>query len=150
MAKLTLNEDKSTLTIVIPIAFKHFGGRKHIIAPPGEGQWEPHRPRPDSAMIKALARAHRWKKLLESRTYATVGDLAKAENINASYICRVLRLTLLAPTIVEAILNGSQPIDLQLDDILKPFAVNWAEQVGQFGIDSVLARGTTAERPVCR
>ena len=84
-------------------------------------------------MIKALARAHRWKKLLESRTYATVDDLAKAEKINASYISRVLRLTLLAPAIVEAILDGRQPADLQLDDILKPFPINWQEQLDRFG-----------------
>ena len=133
MARLTLNEDKSTLTVVIPIAFKQFGGRKHIIAPLGEDPWEPQKPRPDSAMIKALARAHRWKKLLESRTYATVDDLAKAEKINASYICRVLRLTLLAPTIVEAILNGSQADDLQLENVLRPFPINWQEQSDLFG-----------------
>ena len=132
MAKLTLNEDKSTLTVVIPIAFKNFGGRKHIIAPPGDEPWPPQQARPDSAMIKALARAHRWKKLLESRTYATVDDLAKAEKINASYICRVLRLTLLAPAIVEAILDGSQPADLQLDRILKTFPIDWEQQADHF------------------
>lgn len=129
MAKLELNDDKTTLTVVIPIAFKQFGGRKSIISPPGEDFWQPQQTRIDSAMIKALARAHRWKKLLESRTYATVDDLAKAEKINASYISRVLRLTLLAPAIVEAILDGSQPVDLQLEDILKPFSVNWADQI---------------------
>ena len=132
MAKLELNDDKTKLTVVIPIAFKKFGGRKHTIAPPGEEPWQPQQACPDSTMIKALARAHRWKKLLESRTYATVDDLAKAEKINASYICRVLRLTLLAPTIVEAVLDGSQNVDLKLEDILKPFAVTWADQVRNF------------------
>ena len=83
-------------------------------------------------MIKALARAHRWKKLLEGRTYATVDDLANAEKINASYVSRVLRLTLLAPAIVEAILDGRQPADLQLDNVLKPFPINWQEQVKTF------------------
>lgn len=136
MAKLELNDDKTTLTVVIPIAFKQFGGRKHIIAPPGEDLWQPQDPRPDSAMIKALARAHRWKKLIESRTYATADDLAKAEKINASYLSRVLRLTLLAPAIVEAILNGSQPVDIQLDDTLKPFPVNRAAQIRYFRLET--------------
>ena len=133
MPKLELNDDKTTLTVVIPIAFKQFGGRKHIVSPPGGDLWQPQHARPDSAMIKALARAHRWKKLLESRTYATVDDLAKAEKINASYISRVLRLTLLAPAIVESILDGSQPADLQLDNVLKPFPINWQEQSDLFG-----------------
>ena len=134
MPKLELNDDKTTLTVVIPIAFKQFGGRKHIVSPPGGDLWQPQHARPDSAMIKALARAHRWKKLLESRTYAIVDDLAKAEKINASYISRVLRLTLLAPAIVEAILDGRQPIEFQLDEILKPFPVNWEEQATTFRV----------------
>jgi hypothetical protein len=77
---------------------------------------------------KAIARAHRWKRLLESGQYAAVADLAAAEKINQSYVCRVLRLTLLAPDSVEAVLDGRQPPELQIDRLLKPFPVEWGEQ----------------------
>lgn len=79
-------------------------------------------------MVKALARAHRWQKLLDAGRYQTVRDLADAENINPSYVARVLRLTLLAPEIVEAILDGRQLAGLQLDNLLAPFSVDWELQ----------------------
>jgi hypothetical protein len=79
-------------------------------------------------MVKALARAHRWKRLMESGRFASVTELAEAEKINQSYLCRVLRLTLLAPDIVEAILDGRQPASLQLDALLKPFPTEWMAQ----------------------
>ncbi|WP_246164191.1 hypothetical protein [Blastochloris sulfoviridis] len=91
-----------------------------------------HHPDSDIAlvntMIKALARAHRWRRMLESGEFATVQDLAAAEKINPSYLARVLRLTLLAPDIVEAILDGRQPAGLQLNDLLAPFPVEWERQ----------------------
>jgi len=79
----------------------------------------------DSTLVKAIARAHRWKRMLESREFASVAELAATEKINESYICRVLRLTLLAPQIVEEIPDGRQPPDLQIDALLKPFPVEW-------------------------
>lgn len=86
-------------------------------------------------MVKALARAHRWKKQLDSGRFQTVEDLAEAERITPSYIARVLRLTLLAPDIVEAILDGRQPPGLQLDDLLAPFPVEWERQRAEFVIE---------------
>ncbi|WP_244549725.1 hypothetical protein [Bradyrhizobium erythrophlei] len=79
-------------------------------------------------MIKALVRAHRWRGMLESNLFASVRDLAKAEKINESYLCRVLRLTLLSPTITEAILNGQQPEGLDLARLLQSLPVEWDEQ----------------------
>ena len=66
---------------------------------------------------------------LESGRYATVRDLAKAEAINESYLGRILRLTLLSPTLTKAILEGKQPAALELDDLLKQFTVEWAKQL---------------------
>ena len=86
-------------------------------------------PRIDNTLVKAIVRAHRWRDMLESGDYATVRDLAKAEAINESYLGRVLRLTLLAPKIVEAILEGKQPASLELDDLLKQFPVEWDKQL---------------------
>jgi hypothetical protein len=78
--------------------------------------------------VKAIVRAHRWRDMLESGDYATVRDLAKAEVINESYLGRVLRLTLLAPEIIETILQGRQPATLELDDLLQQFPVEWDRQ----------------------
>ena len=85
-------------------------------------------------LIKALARAHRWETKLESGEYASVTELAAAEKVNQSYLCRILRLTLLAPDIVERILDGRQPATLELKDLSKPFPALWSEQRKRFGI----------------
>jgi hypothetical protein len=76
-------------------------------------------------MVKALARAFRWRKLLDTGGHSALEDLARAKGVNATYVSRMLRLTLLAPEIVEAILDGRQPAELQLDDLL---SVEWAAQ----------------------
>jgi hypothetical protein len=116
-----------TLTVRVPLTLRKRGGRKEVVAPDG-ATWGMPRPRVDNTMVKAIARAHRWKRLLESGRFASVTELAEAEKINQSYLCRVLRLTLLAPDIVEAILDGGQPAGLQLSDLLGPFPTKWTEQ----------------------
>lgn len=134
MAKGALLNDAGALTVTVPMTFRKRGGRKLVIAPNGADAWALPRARIDNTMVKALARAHRWKKQLDSGRFQTVQDLAEAERINPSYIARVLRLTLLAPDIVEAILDGRQPAAMQLDDLLAPFPVEWAQQASSFGI----------------
>ncbi len=116
-----------TLTIRVPLTLRKRGGRKQVVSPEG-AHWGAPRPRVDNTMVKAIARAHRWKRLMESGRFASVTELAEAEKINQSYLCRVLRLTLLAPDIVEAIVDGRQPAGLQVDDLLKPSPVVWNEQ----------------------
>jgi hypothetical protein len=128
MSMAEISPDGITLTVHVPLTFCKRGGHKLVIAPNGSDSWAPPRPRVDNTMVKALARAHRWKRMLESGESATVHDLAVAEKINPSYLSRVLRLTLLSPEIVEAILDGRQPADLQLEDLLRPFPVGWREQ----------------------
>jgi hypothetical protein len=97
-----------------------------VITPDGET----HRPRPrvDSALVKALARAHRWQRLLESGECASITELAADEKIDRSYLCRVLRLTLLAPELVEAIMDGRQPEWATLPALMKGFPVEWEGQ----------------------
>jgi hypothetical protein len=123
----SLAKDGRTLTIRVPFALRKRGGRKLVVAPEG-ATWGAPRPRVDSTMVKAIARAHRWKRLLESGRFGSVAELAEAEKINQSYLCRVLRLTLLAPDIVEAILDGRQPPGIQLDVLLSPHPVAWPTQ----------------------
>jgi hypothetical protein len=79
-------------------------------------------------MVKAIARAFRWRTLLETGTHTTVAEIAAAEKINASYVGRVLRLTLLSPEIVEAILDGRQPTNMTLAVLMRPFSVDWISQ----------------------
>ena len=86
-------------------------------------------------MVKAIARAFRWRKLLETGAYATVGDIAAAEKITASSVGRVLRLTLLALEVVEAILDGRQLPEMTLEVLMTPFPVVRAEQRQALSID---------------
>ncbi len=85
-------------------------------------------------MVKAIARAFRWREMLENGTHSTIAEIAAAEKINESYVGRVLRLTLLAPDIVEAILGGRQPAELQLDILMRRFPVEWRAQADAFGL----------------
>ena len=78
--------------------------------------------------MKALAPAFRWRKMLETGRYGTVEEIAVAEKINSSCVSRVLRLTLLAPEIVEAILDGRQATEMTLSGVMEPFAVAWHDQ----------------------
>jgi hypothetical protein len=108
--------------------FVQRGGRKLVIFPGGAQPAAPAPPRVDNTMIKALARAFRWRKLLETGVFATVEEIAANEKINASYVGRVLRLTLLAPNIVEAILDGRQKTELSLAVLMKPPPPSWPKQ----------------------
>lgn len=129
-----VERDNDTVTVQAPMTFRKRGGRKQVVAPDGV-TWAPPRARIDSTMVKALALAFRWRKLLETGAYGTVAEIAAAERINPSYVCRVLRLTLLAPEIVEAILDGRQPAEVTLAMLLKPFPVEWKEQRLVLGIE---------------
>jgi hypothetical protein len=103
---------------------------KQVVTPAGATPWIPAPTRVDSTLVKAIVRAHRWRDMLESGDYATVRDLAKAEAIDESYLGRVLRLTLLSPTLIDAILEGRQPANLELDDLLQQFPIEWDRQLG--------------------
>ena len=115
------------LTVRVPFTIRKRGGRKLTIAADGS-ILAPPRPRIDSTLLKALARAHRWNRLLETGRYGSAADLAAAEKINPSYVSRVLRLTLLAPDIVEAIVEGRQADRIAADVLLEPFSLNWNDQ----------------------
>ena len=85
-------------------------------------------------MVKALARAFRWRKMLDEGVHATIEDLAKSKGIGKTYVSQVLRLTLVAPEIVEAILDGRQLAELQLDDLLEGFPLEWVGQKRSLGL----------------
>ena len=125
--KTSISKDGQTATVSIPVTFLQRGGRKQILSPPGATPWSPA-PRVDTALVKAIVRAHRWRQMLESGEYSSSAELAKTEKVNDSYLSRILRLTLIAPDIIEAILSGCQPSTLQLDDLLKPLPAAWSQQ----------------------
>jgi hypothetical protein len=126
-SKTSLSRDGRTLTVHIPVTFRQRAGRKQILSPSGSAPWAPA-PRIDTALVKAIVRAHRWREMLESGKYTSAAELAKAEGINDSYLSRILRLTLLAPEIVEAIIIGKQPAMMQVNDLLKPLPAQWRQQ----------------------
>ncbi|MBL4543420.1 MAG: hypothetical protein JKP97_16775 [Rhodobacteraceae bacterium] len=113
-----------TVTIHVPFRIVKRGGRKEMQMP--EGAAQPRRA--DSTLVKALARAFRWRRMLESGEFATIAELAEREGIASSYLTRVLRLTLLAPDLVEAILDGKQGPEVTLANAMEPFPTTWSEQ----------------------
>jgi hypothetical protein len=133
MIRRHLADDGRTVTVRIPISIRRRGGRKLVIAADGTTDpWAGPCRRIDNAMVKAIARAFRWRDLLEKGTHATIAEIAAAEKINASYVGRVLRLTLLAPDIIEAILDGRQPAQMTLVMLMRPFPVLWSAQRSDF------------------
>jgi hypothetical protein len=120
------SQEGETLVVRIPMRFQRRGGRKRIVAPDGSELAPSARPQPDGTLVKALARAHRWQAMLEEGQFGTLAELADAERISRSYVCRVLRLTLLAPDIVERTLDGGPTA--RLAQFLKPFPVEWEKQ----------------------
>jgi hypothetical protein len=123
-----LSSDGKTVTVTIPITLRRLGGRKQVITPLSSQSRSQQQPQVNATLVKALARAHHWRATLESNLYKSVRDLAKAEGINESYLCRTLRLTLLSPKLTEAILNGRQPPGLDLKKLLTAIPANWEEQ----------------------
>ncbi len=131
--KMELCRDGHTIKVFAPMTFQRRGGRKLIIAPDGMNDWAQPQPKQDNTLIKAIARARRWQRMLESGKAPSTRQLAEREKINPSYLARIMRLTLLAPDIVEAILDGRQPKGLVLADLSKPFPVEWDKQRVLFG-----------------
>lgn len=134
MVRASLSEDGRTVTVRVPISIQRRGGRRLVLSPEGKDVTAaPVARHIDNAMIKAIARAFRWRDRLETGQYQTIREIAAAEKVNESYVGRVLRITLLAPDIVEATLNGRQPPGLQLNDLLKRFPLEWKVQSETFG-----------------
>ncbi len=122
---------EQAVTVTVPFTIRKRGGRKLIITPDGVEAVPVPRARVDSALLKALARGFRWQKMLQEGDYQTLEEIADAENINPSYVSRLLRMTLLAPDIVEAILAGRQPEGLTMARAIQPFPMEWRRQLFQ-------------------
>jgi hypothetical protein len=117
-----------TLVVRIPMRFQRRGGRKRIVAPDGTAIVPALKPQPDGTAVKAIARAWRWQRMLDEGVYTTVSEIGDAENISKSYVSRILRLALLAPDMVEAILAGRTDQAVVLDKLERPLPASWEEQ----------------------
>jgi len=117
-----------TVTIHVPFRVVKRGGRKEMQMPEGAAQ----KCRADSTLVKALARAFRWKQMLESGEFATIAELAEREGIATSYMTRILRLTQLEPGIIEAVFDGRQNDAVTLARLMDPFPISWIEQKNIF------------------
>ena len=116
----------------IPMQFKIRGGKTVMVLPDGSRLIERRAAIVDNAMVKMIARAFRWQRLLSDGTYTTLEDLAAAEHIDSSYVSRVLRLTCLSPRIIEAILDGKHPAKVTMKNLMAPLPVEWGEQEQRF------------------
>ncbi|HEY8577183.1 MAG TPA: hypothetical protein VIL88_12675 [Devosia sp.] len=120
-------QPSATVSITVPLTIRKRGGRKLVLSPAGGEITAPTRQRIDNTLVKALARAFRWRKLLETGVYATVAEMADAEKINRSYVSRVLRISLLPPAVVERLLNGRQSETLTLQDLMRDRPILWED-----------------------
>ncbi|MBF0160417.1 MAG: hypothetical protein HQL58_12945 [Magnetococcales bacterium] len=131
--KVEVNNDGTEIVVTIPMCLRRRGGRKLIIAPEGMAEEPPTQPR-DANLAKLVAKAHRWLKMLESGQFASITELAEHEKMDRSYLAKILKLTLLAPDIIEAILDDRHPDVLTWRVLSQPFPMLWEEQREMWGL----------------
>ncbi len=123
-----MSEADASITVRVPLTIRRRPGRRTVVTPAQDGGETAIPTRADPALVKALARAFRYQRLLDEGRYASISEMAAAERIDRGYLGRVLHLTLLAPDIVEKILDGRQREDLALPRLMEPFSLGWARQ----------------------
>lgn len=112
------------ITVQVPFRVVKRGGRKEMQLP--DSATQPRKT--DNTLVKALARAFRWKRMLESGEFASISELAEKEGIALTYMARLMRLSLLSPELVDAVIDGRQPSNMTLANLMDPFPTNWKEQ----------------------
>ena len=119
----------TSITVRVPLKIRRRPGRKTVVMPsPDASEGSTIETCADPALLKAVARAFRYQKLLDEGRYASISEMAAVERIERGYLGSLLRLTLLAPEVVEAIINGRGPANVTLPRLLEPFPMCWAEQ----------------------
>ncbi len=129
----TVHSDNQGIVVNVPLRMKKRGGRREIIMPQAFASDTPMRQSHQEALVIALARAHRWQRLLDDGKFASVSELAREIGLDVSFAARLLRLTLLAPDIVEAILMGEEPSGLSLTTLTKQLPSDWELQRDALG-----------------
>jgi hypothetical protein len=116
------------VNIRVPIRLRKRGWRKIIILPDGTDDRPVREERIDNALVKALARAHRWQRLIDEGTYANLAEVATAERLSQAFVTRIARLALLAPELQIAILAGTLPTTVTLQWLQYRIPQTWGEQ----------------------
>jgi hypothetical protein len=117
----------TSITVRVPLAIRHRPRRKTVVTRMADGV-APVTSRADPTLVKALARAFRYQRLLDEGHYASISEMAAAERIERGYLGTLLRLTLLAPELIQAAIDGGATADLTLPLLLEPLPIIWAEQ----------------------
>ena len=140
----------TSITVRVPLAIRHRPGRKTVVTPMTDGV-APVTTRADPALVKALARAFRYQRMLDQGRYASITEMAEAEKLERGYLGSLLRLTLLAPEVVQAVLDGWHPDDLTLPRLLEPFPMCWVAQrsywIADSGCELIMARPGAGVNP---
>ena len=121
----------TSITVRVPLTIRKRGGRKVVVAADGSvisNAAKPATTPSDPALVKALARAFRYQRLLDEGKYGSICEIAAAEQLDRGYLGRLLLLTLLAPDLVQAIMDGRQPVGVTLPMLMEPFPVDWLGQ----------------------
>ena len=120
--------EAASITVRVPLAIRRHPGRRTVVTPVQDSADAALPTRADPALVKALARAFRYQRLLDEGRYASISEMAATEKLDRGYLGRILQLTLLAPAIVEAILDGRQAPELGLPTLMEPFPLKWDVQ----------------------
>lgn len=129
--------EATSITVRVPLTIRRRPGRKTVVTPQREGGDTALPTRADPALVKALARAFRYQRLLEDGRYASISEMAAAERIDRGYLGRILQLTLFAPDLVETIIDGRHPEGLGLPRLMEPFPVDWGQQIAWLAASTV-------------
>jgi hypothetical protein len=125
-----------SITVRVPLTIRRRPGRKTVVTPVCRKGGTFMQSHAGSARVKALARAFRYQRLLDEGRYASISEMAAAERLERGYLGSLLRLTLLAPDLVETVLEGRQPEGLGLPRLTGPFPLDWLEQRAALGSES--------------
>ena len=112
----------------VPLKVRQRLGWRTVVTPTQRDDTPTMPSRADPAPVKALARAFRYRSLPDEGRYASISEMAAAEKIERGYLGTLLRLTLLAPDIVEAILDGRHSDRVGLPMLMERFPADWSEQ----------------------
>jgi centromere-binding protein SoPB len=123
-----MSEAAASITVRVPLTIRRQVGRKTVMMPSAEHSPAAVTSRSDPVLVKALARAFRYQRLLDDGRYGSISEMAEAERIDRGYLGRILQLTLLPPDIVQAVIDGSQPAELGLSRLLESLSTEWEQQ----------------------
>lgn len=142
MSSIALKQSDQGVRVHVPMTFRKRSGRREIIVPDGLDSTQDSAPDYHEALVIAISRAHRWKRMLDEGRYGSIAEMAQAVKINRHYLARLLRLTLLAPDIIEAILDGREPEDFSLNKMVGEIGSLWQEQKSKYGFEASVTQSS--------